>query len=74
MDLVDMSVGNTHTYIFALVDNFSVFLWTRKLLNRTAQTIIHNLNKLLKPIILTEVMELIQDYYKVIMEANFQML
>ena len=33
MDLIDMSVGNNHTYIFSLVDNFSGFLWNRKLLN-----------------------------------------
>ena len=46
MDLIDMSVGNTQTYIFSLVDNFSGFLWTRKLLNRTAQTIINNLNNI----------------------------
>ena len=25
MDLINMSVGNTHTYIFSLVDNFSGF-------------------------------------------------
>ena len=41
-----MSVGNNHTYIFSLVDNFSGFLWTRKLLNRTAQTFINNLNNI----------------------------
>ena len=46
MDLIDMSVGNSHTYIFSLVDNFSGFLWTRKLLNRTGQTIINNLNNI----------------------------
>ena len=48
MYLIDMSVGNNHTYIFSLVDNFSVFLWTRKLLNRTAQTIINNLNNIVE--------------------------
>jgi hypothetical protein len=48
MDLIDMGVGNTHKYIFSLVDIFSVFLWTRKLLNRTAQTIISNLNNIVK--------------------------
>ena len=25
MDLIDMSAGNNHTYIFSLVDNFSGF-------------------------------------------------
>ena len=44
MDLIDMNVGNNHTYIFSLVDNFSGFLWNRTLLNRTEQTIINNLN------------------------------
>ena len=29
MDLIDMSVGNNHRYMFSLVDNFSGFLWTR---------------------------------------------
>ena len=48
MDLIDMSVGNNHTYIFSLVDNFSGFLWTRKLLNRTGQTIINNLNNIIE--------------------------
>ena len=48
MDLIDMSVGNTHAYIFSLVDIFSGFLWTRKLLNRTAQTIINNLNNIVE--------------------------
>ena len=41
-----MSVGNSHTYIFSIVDIFSGFLWTRKLLNRTAQTIMNNLNNI----------------------------
>ena len=44
MDLIDMSVGNTQTYFFSWVDNFSGFLWTRKLLNRTGLTIINNLD------------------------------
>ena len=48
MDLIDMSVGNNHTYIFSLVDNFSGFLWTRKLLNRTGQTIINNLDNIVE--------------------------
>ena len=69
-----MSVGNTHTYIFSLVDNFSGFLCTRKILNRTAQTIINNLNNIVETNYPNGSMELIQDYYKVIMEANFQML
>ena len=41
-----MSVVNTHTYFFLLDDNFSNFLLTRKLLNRTAQTIINNFNNI----------------------------
>ena len=48
MDLIDMSVGNTHTYVFSLVDKFSGFLWTRRLLSRTAQTIINNLNNIVE--------------------------
>jgi transposase InsO family protein len=49
MDLIDMSVGNTHKNIFSVVDNFSVFLWIRKLFNRTAQIILNNLNNIVEP-------------------------
>ena len=47
MDLIDMSVGVIHRYILSVVDNFSGFLWTRRLLNRTAQTIVDTLQEII---------------------------
>lgn len=47
MDLIDMSVGVIHRYILSVVDNFSGFLWTRRLLNRTAQTIVNTLQEII---------------------------
>ena len=46
MDLISMTVGNTNRYIFTVVDNFSGFLWTRRITNRTAQTIVNNLQSI----------------------------
>jgi len=43
MDLISMVVGNTNRFIFTVVDNFSGFLWTRRITNRRAQTIVNNL-------------------------------
>jgi transposase InsO family protein len=39
MDLIDMSIQNTHRYIMSVVDNFSGYLFTRRLNNRNAATI-----------------------------------
>tara|TARA_R110000824_G_scaffold70899_3_gene181711 strand:+ start:1269 stop:2708 length:1440 start_codon:yes stop_codon:yes gene_type:complete len=47
MDLIDMSIGVIHRYILSVVDNFSGFLWTRRLLNRTAQTIVNTLQEII---------------------------
>ena len=46
MDLIDMSVGASRRYILSVVDNFSGFLWTRKILNRTAQIIVNKLQEI----------------------------
>lgn len=47
MDLIDMSVGASHRYIFTVVDYFSGYLFTRRLTNRTSQTIVNNLNDII---------------------------
>jgi hypothetical protein len=50
LDFVDMRVESTHKHIFSVVDNFLGFLWTRKLLNRTAKPIINNLDNIIETI------------------------
>ena len=47
MDLIDMSLGNTHRYILSVVDNFSGFLWTRRINNRNRFTILNNLQNII---------------------------
>ena len=47
MDLIDMSVGVIHRYILTVVDYFSGYLFTRRLTNRTATTIVNNLQDII---------------------------
>jgi hypothetical protein len=43
-----MSVENAHGYIFSLIGYFLDYLWTRKLLNITAQPFVNNLEKIVE--------------------------
>ena len=48
MDSIYMSVGNTNRCISSVIDSFSCILWTRKNFNRTAQTIVNNLQNIVE--------------------------
>lgn len=43
-----MSVENAHGYIFSLIGYFLDYLWTRKLLNITAQPFVNNLENIVE--------------------------
>jgi transposase InsO family protein len=47
MDLINMSIGNTYRYSLSVVDNFSGFLWTRRITNRNRFTILNNLQNII---------------------------
>jgi len=48
MDLIDMSLGNYHIYIvMTVVDNFSGFIWTRRILQRNGATTVNVLQNII---------------------------
>ena len=47
MDLIDMSLGNYHIYILTVVDNFSGFIWTRRILQKNGVTTVNALQDIL---------------------------